>query len=108
MEQKFAELSRAESIAEVIGVTRDFLASFSREEMMSLPAGCRPAWVHGVHDIESWADRLIGQKDKVVLMMEDERRFDRLTSHFLIASMRIRQLARDQAVFRSIGQRAVG
>ena len=44
-------------------------------------------------DIERWADQLIDQSGKAALFMEDERKLDRLTSHFLIASVRIRQLA---------------
>jgi hypothetical protein len=93
MDCKYAELSRARSIDEIIGVTREYLASWSREELERLPDSCRPAWVHGPQDIETWADRLLGESARAVLFMDDERKLDRLTSHFLIASVRLRQLS---------------
>jgi len=93
MDCKYDELSRARSIDEIIGVTREYLASWSREELERLPDSCRPAWVHTPQDIESWADRLLGESSRAVLFMDDERKLDRLTSHFLIASVRLRQLS---------------
>ena len=92
MDCKYAELSRAESIAEVLDLTREHLASWSSEELDRLPDTCRPAWVKGIQDIEAWADRLLDVSAKAAMFMEDERKLDRLTSHFLIASVRIRQL----------------
>jgi hypothetical protein len=93
MECMFEELSRAVSVAEVVSVTRHYLATWSREELERLPDSCRPAWIRGVQDIEAWADRLVDISGKAAMFMEDERKLDRLTSHFLIASVRIRQLA---------------
>ena len=92
MDCKYAELSRAASIAEVLDLTREHLASWSSEELDRLPDTCRPAWVQGIQDIEAWADRLVHISGKAAMFMEDERKLDRLTSHFLIASVRIRQL----------------
>ena len=89
----FEQLSRAHTVAEVLSVTRDYLATWSDADLERLPDSCRPAWVAGVQDIEAWADRLVGLSGKTALFMEDERKLDRLTSHFLIASVRIRQLA---------------
>jgi hypothetical protein len=93
MESKYHELSRARSVAEILDVTRDYLASWSRDELERLPDSCRPAWVDSPHDIEAWADRLVVEAGRTPLFMDDERKLDRLTSHFLIASVRIRQLA---------------
>ena len=93
MECMYDQLSKARTVAEVIGVTRHYLATWSREELERLPDSCRPAWVQSPQDIEKWADQLIDQAGKAVLFMDDERKLDRLTSHFLIASVRIRQLA---------------
>jgi hypothetical protein len=92
MDSKYHELSKASSVEEVLGVTRDYLATWSREEFECLPDTCRPAWVHAAQDIEAWADRLVYASGHAALFMEDERKLDRLTSHFLIASVRIRQL----------------
>jgi hypothetical protein len=94
MECKYQELSQAKSVEDVVRVTCDYLAGWSRQELERLPDTCRPAWVRGAQDIELWADRLADESAKAMLILEDERRLDRLTSHFLIASVRIRQLAR--------------
>jgi hypothetical protein len=94
MECKYQELSQAKSVEDVVRVTCDFLAGWSRQELERLPDTCRPAWVRGPQDIELWADRLADESGRAMLILEDERRLDRLTSHFLIASVRIRQLAR--------------
>jgi hypothetical protein len=91
----YKQLSTATSIDEIVRVTRDYLSSWSREELERLPDSCRPAWIRNHEDIEFWADRLAAESEKAVLFLEDERRLDRLTSHFLIASVRIRQLAPD-------------
>ncbi|HET7728973.1 MAG TPA: hypothetical protein VFK48_02965 [Usitatibacter sp.] len=93
MECKYQELSKAQSIDEIVQVTCDYLASWSSEELGRLPDSCRPGWVKGPEDIERWADRLTDESGKAVLFLDDERKLDRLTSHFLIASVRIRQLA---------------
>ena len=93
MHSKYEELSKATCIEDVVRVTSDYLAGWSRQELERLPDTCRPAWVRGPHDIELWADRLADESARAMLILEDERRLDRLTSHFLIASVRIRQLA---------------
>lgn len=93
MECRYEELSRATSVEEIVRVTRDFLSTWSSEELERLPDSCRPAWVRDPRDIEHWADRLQEIVPRAAVMMEDERKLDRLTSHFLIASVRMRQLA---------------
>ena len=93
MDCKYEELSRAGSVDEILDVTREYLASWSRDELERLPDSCRPAWIDSADDIESWADRLLAQSHQVALFMDDERKLDRLVSHFLIASVRMRQLA---------------
>lgn len=92
MQTKYAELAAAASEDEIVRVTRDYLATWTRQELERLPDHCRPAWVRGAADIETWADRLAAESGKAMLVLEDERRLDRLTSHFLIASVRLRQL----------------
>jgi hypothetical protein len=87
------ELSRACCIEDVLCVTRDYLRSWTREELERLPTGCFPRHVRDGGDIEIWADRLTHESAHAALFQDDERLLDRLTSHFLIASVRIRQLA---------------
>jgi hypothetical protein len=87
-------LSNALTIDEVVSVTRAYLEGCTREDLERLPASCRPGRVVDSNDIELWADRLAIESREAMLVMADERTLDRLTSHFLIASVRIRQLAR--------------
>lgn len=91
---RYRELSSAMTIDEVVNVTRDYLAVLAREDLERLPANCRPGRVLDSNDIEEWADRLASESRHAMLVMHDERTLDRLTSHFLIASVRIRQLSR--------------
>ena len=93
MDIKHQELSKATSAAEIVRVTSEFLATWTRDELERLPDSCRPGWVKTAADIESWADRLADESVKAVLFLDDERKLDRLTSHFLIASVRLRQLS---------------
>ena len=92
-ETKYDELSKAQTVDDVVRVTCDYLAGWSRDDLERLPDTCRPAWIRGAQDIELWADRLAAEAANAMMVLEDERRLDRLTSHFLIASVRIRQLA---------------
>jgi hypothetical protein len=91
---RYTELSKAMTVDEVVSVTRAYLAGCTREDLERLPASCRPPRVLDCGDIEEWADRLASESKNAALVIEDERTLDRLTSHFLIASVRIRQLSR--------------
>jgi hypothetical protein len=92
MECRYQQLSQATSVAEIVQLTRDYLASWSLDELERLPDSCRPGRVGTAADIEAWADRLAGESGKTAMYMEDERKLDRLVSHFLIASVRMRQI----------------
>jgi len=91
---RYAELSKATTVDEIVSVTSAYLAGCASEALERLPANCRPGPVQDSRDIEEWADRLASESRHALLFMEDERTLDRLTNHFLIASVRIRQLSR--------------
>lgn len=90
---RYDELSRARTVNDVIDVTKAYLASWTTEDLLSLPEGCRPVRVQGPQDIEAWADRLYEASGSALLVHDDERRLDRITSHFLIAAVKLRQVA---------------
>ena len=92
MDCKYDALSAARTVDEIVRLTRDYLTSWSREELERLPDSCRPGRVRTPQDIEFWADRLSAESARAVLFLDDERKLDRMTNHFLIASVRIRQL----------------
>jgi hypothetical protein len=87
------ELSAARTTEDVLQVTRGYLLSWGREELARLPNNCRPRRVRDIEDVERWADRLVEESAHSTLFLEDEVRLDRMTSHFLIASVRLRQIA---------------
>jgi hypothetical protein len=91
---RYAELSRATTVDEIVSLTSAYLAGCAPEALSRLPPSCRPGRVADSGDIEEWADRLLAESKHAKLFMEDERTLDRLTSHFLIASVRIRQISR--------------
>jgi hypothetical protein len=93
MECRYQELSRATTADEIVRVTREYLSSWSVEELERLPDSCRPGRVKSPQDIENWADLLSVHSSKATLYPEDDRKLDRMASHFLIASVRLRQLA---------------
>ena len=97
MESKYDALSAARTIEEIVQLTSEYLESWTLEELDRLPVRCRPGWVKSRHDIEFWADRLSVESGKAPLFLDDERKLDRLTSHFLIASVRMRQLGFEPA-----------
>jgi hypothetical protein len=92
MDCKHEELSSAISVDDILRVTREYLATWSADDLACLPATCRPAAVKTYEDIEFWADRLKDESEKAILIVEDEQHLDRLTTHFLIASVRLRQM----------------
>ena len=92
MDCKYTELSRARSVDEILAVTRDYLAEWTRDDLAGLPDHCRPGRVSDRHDIERWADRLVDATRTETLVFENEARLDGMAKHFLIASVRIRQL----------------
>lgn len=92
MDCKYTELSKARSVDEILAVTREYLSGWSRDDLAGLPDHCRPGRVKDRGDIELWADRLLSATRTETLVIENESRLDRLTHHFLIASVRIRQL----------------
>lgn len=94
MESRYDQLSRANTVDEILAVTRDYLSTWSAQEIERLPAACRPGDVCDALDVEIWSDRLTGELRNVALLAEDESRLHRLVSHFLIASVRMRQLGR--------------
>jgi len=93
MTRHYDALSDARTIDDLVRATCDYLNSWTRDELDRLPASCRPGWVRTARDIEYWADRLYSESARVALFTDDERKLDRMTNTFLIASVRLRQLA---------------
>ena len=89
---RYQELANAATVEEVVEVTRQYLSSWTGTDFEALPPDCRPRHVHGPHDVEAWADRLTQASQSASYGLDGERLLDRITSHFLIAAVRIRRL----------------
>ena len=82
---------RASTTEDIVRETRAYLDSWTLDELLSLPEGCRPTRICTPQDIELWADRLLKGSLRAHLIEDDERRLDRITNYFLIASVKLRQ-----------------
>jgi len=85
-------LKHARTVEDLVSATVAYLASWTREELECLPDSCRPGRVSTGQDIEFWADHLFNQLDRVSLVTADERKLCRMTNHFMVASVRLRQI----------------
>jgi hypothetical protein len=93
MNLQYEALKHARTLEELLRAISDYLKSWTREELERLPDSCRPGWVRTSQDIEFWADKLFAESAKAALFTDDERKLDRMTNHFMIASVRLRQIA---------------
>lgn len=85
------ELSEARTVEEILRVTREYLAAL-RTALELIPGDCWPAPLRSAEDIELWADRLDAASERQRPLTDEANELDRLASHFLIASLRARQL----------------
>jgi len=89
-------LSAATTVDEIVRVTREYLRR-TRRELADVPDDCRPRRLRGPRDIERWADRLDQASRNQRPLSDEQTGVDRLASHFLIASLRMRQLGASPA-----------
>ena len=59
MHECHQRIARAGSPDELLGITRDYLASWQPEMLGKVPEECRPARVKGIDDLYFWRDRLV-------------------------------------------------
>jgi len=79
------------SVAEVVALTRDYLASLRPEDLAHLPEPCRALRVKAEDDIEYWTLKL-SQRHIAVEADVDPVRTQDLFNHLLHASLRISQI----------------
>jgi hypothetical protein len=87
------ELREARSVEEVLRITREYLREVGLAAE-AIPPECWPAPLRGPADIELWADRLDHASESQCTLTDEVNALDRLASHFLIASLRVRELLR--------------
>ena len=89
------QIDAAKSPFEVVAVTRDYLASWTPDELSRLPAACRPGRVKDEQDIDQLHVCLVEEYGRNRLKDEALAALQKLTSFIVRASVRIAQLQGD-------------
>lgn len=77
---------------EVVELVRDHLARWSTEEIVRLPADCRPRRIHDAEDISQWAFALATNHCAGTAAGEDERLLEQMLEFVTQAAIRISEL----------------
>ena len=89
------ELIEASSdIDAILGVTRDYLATFGPEHLARLPEDCRPGRIKGEDDIAYWSCRLAQYAHKETDAPVDAELMQEMLNYFLHAWVRLSQIQR--------------
>ena len=86
------QIDSAKSTFEVVAVIRDYLASWTPDELALLPPSCRPGRVKDEQDIDALHVCLVEEYGRNRLKDEALSALQRLTSFIVRASVRIAQL----------------
>jgi hypothetical protein len=89
----YSQLDRAKTVGEAVGVARDFMATWSPEELALLPPSCRPGRLRDDEDIEALHGTLV---EAYRLSRATGRELDalqRMTSFIVRASIRLVELS---------------
>jgi hypothetical protein len=84
----------AASIDEVVGLTRDYVATITPERMAQLPEMCRALRVKAEDDIDYWTLKLSQRHAFPAQPRIDDELMQDIFDHFLHASLRISQIHR--------------
>lgn len=95
----FQQIDAAKSPTEVVAVTRDYLASWTPEELARLPSPCRPGRVKDEQDINGLHVCLVEEYGRNRLSGDALSALQRLTSLIVRASVRIAQLQTEENSF---------
>ena len=88
----FHQLDRAATVADVVRVTRDYLATWPPETLALLPAECRPGRLKSHEDIDELHACLADEYRRTRLEGTPLSALQRMTSFIVRASMRLAQL----------------
>ena len=91
----FHQLDRASSVAEVVRVCRDYLATWDPEELGRLPRACRPGHVKSREDVEALHACLVDEYRATRLDGDALSALQRMTSFVVRASVRLAQVGAD-------------
>ena len=88
----YSQLDRARSTADVLAVTRDFLATWSPDDWALLPAHCRPGKLRDMEDVEALHATLVEAYRESRATGRELEALQRLTSFVVRASIRLAEV----------------
>ena len=88
----FALLDSAKTPAEVLGVARDFMATWTPEELGRLPEACRPGKLRDANDIETLHACLVEEYRRSRATGPALKSLQELTSFFVRSAIRIAEI----------------
>ena len=94
----FQQIDAAKSPNEVVAVTRDYLATWTPDELGLMPEPCRPGRVKDAQDIEHLHVHLVEEYGRNRLGGEALVSLQRMTSFIVRASVRIAQLRAEDEI----------
>lgn len=92
----FQQMDAAKSPIEVVAIARDYLASWTPDELSRLPEPCRPSRVKDEQDIDHLHVRLVEEYGRNRLTGDALSALQRLTGFIVRASVRIAQLQTEE------------
>ncbi len=91
----FRQIDSAKTIGEVLSIARDYIATWTPEELARLPQPCRPGRMRDEADLEHLHGILVEEYRHNRSAGEDLAALQRLTSFVVRASVRVAQLHSD-------------
>lgn len=92
------QIDDAASVAEVVSIARDFLATWTPRELARLPERCRPGKIRDESDIADLHGRLAEEYRTTRASGEELTTLQLITSFMVRTSVRIAELGGDTAV----------
>ena len=96
MSSLFQQIDAAKSSFEVVTITRDYLATWTPDELALLPEQCRPGRIRDEQDIDQLHVRLVEEYGRSRPSDETLAALQRITSFIVRASVRIAQLQSEE------------
>jgi hypothetical protein len=103
----YRQIDNAKSVLEVLAIARDYIATWSPQELARLPDRCRPGKIRDEEDIESLHSQLVEEYRDTRASGDQLSSLQQLTSFLARASIRIAEL-RDGASKASSGSPSAG
>jgi hypothetical protein len=88
----YSQLDRAKTAGDAVAVARDFMATWSPDELALLPASCRPGRLRDEEDIEALHATLVETYRDSRATGRELDALQRLTSFVVRASIRLAEL----------------